>query len=84
MALMKAVRGAEISMDTLNRCPTDERRCSKRGCTTWTTGGCSPCSRRSKAGIDVDAHPSSSRSIDRWFLRKLKQLADFEAALPTA
>jgi carbamoyl-phosphate synthase large subunit len=47
-ALMKAVRGAEIQLDTLNRRRTSEDRCSRPGAAapSRTTGGSSRCSRR--------------------------------------
>lgn len=75
-ALMKAVRGAEISLDTLNAAPisvlplgerlkiTDDRRLF----TVFEA---------IKAGITIDEIYNITR-IDRFFLSKLKKLADYE------
>lgn len=81
MALMKAVRGAEISLDSLNRVPdpadnapiaerlarVDDRRLF----TVFEA---------LKTGVSVDAVHAITR-IDRWFLAKLQKLADFETEL---
>ncbi len=74
MALMKAVRGAEIGMDTLNLpaegdvlarlCEMDDRRLF----TVFEA---------IKKGVDFDTIFALTR-IDRFFLAKLKHLADFE------
>ncbi len=79
MALMKAVRGAEIGMDSLNRKNTDPapiwerlRRVDDRRLFTVFEA--------LKAGISVDEIFSITK-IDRWFLWKLRGLADFEQAL---
>ena len=79
-ALLKAIRGAEISLDTLNAPdellggnPTDipdhadDLRLFK-------------IFRNIKAGVSIDDIYSVTK-IDRFFLAKLKKLADFEAAI---
>ncbi|MCM1544891.1 MAG: carbamoyl-phosphate synthase large subunit, partial [Ruminococcus sp.] len=75
-AVMKAVRGAEISLDTLNAKPlsdapveeclkeTDDRRMF----TVFEA---------LKAGMSVEKISKITR-IDKWFIAKLKNLADFE------
>ncbi len=79
MGIMKAVRGAEIGLDTLNR-PSDDdasilerlhRVDDRRLFTVFEA---------LKQGISVDEIYSITK-IDRWFLWKLQNLADFEAAL---
>ena len=79
MALMKAVRGAEIGQDSLNRKNTDPapiwerlRRVDDRRLFTVFEA--------LKSGISVDEIFSITK-IDRWFLWKLRGMADFEAAL---
>ena len=79
MALMKAVRGAEISLDTLN-CPplTDEsvrvrlhRQDDRRIFTVFEA---------LKNGVSVDEIYDITK-IDRWFLYKLQGMAAFEKRL---
>ena len=79
MALMKAVRGAEIGMDSLNRKNTDPapiwerlRRVDDRRLFTVFEA--------LKSGVSVEEIFSITK-IDRWFLWKLRGLADFERAL---
>ena len=81
MALMKAVRGAEIGQDTLNRKkdPEDDapiwerlRRVDDHRLFTVFEA--------LKSGVSVDEIFAITR-IDRWFLSKLKKMADFEKAL---
>ncbi len=81
MAIMKAVRGAEIGMDTLNRKKDPEdtapiwerlRRVDDHRLFTVFEA--------LKAGISLGEIHSITR-IDRWFLAKLKKMADFELAL---
>ena len=81
MALMKAVRGAETGLDSLNRKNTDPapiwerlRRVDDRRLFTVFEA--------LKAGISVDEIFSITK-IDRWFLWKLRGMADFEKALET-
>ncbi len=79
MALMKAVRGAEIGMDTLNRKDTSgvpvlerlKRVDDHRIFTVFEA---------LKAGVSAGEIFEITK-IDRWFLAKLKKLADFEASL---
>ena len=78
-ALMKAVRGAEISLDTLNAPPADDRPVierlhdidDRRPFTVFEA---------IKSGISTDEIYEITK-IDRWYLNKLKNLADFEAEL---
>ncbi len=79
MALMKAVRGAEIGMDSLNRRNTESapiwerlRRVDDRRLFTIFEA--------LKSGVSVEEIFSITK-IDRWFLWKLRGLADFEQAL---
>lgn len=79
MALMKAVRGAEIGMDSLNRKNTDPapiwerlRRVDDRRLFTVFEA--------LKSGISVEEIFSITK-IDRWFLWKFRGMADFEQAL---
>ena len=78
-ALMKAVRGAEISLDTLNAAPLDGRpveerladRDDRRLFTVFEA---------LKAGVSVQRIREITR-IDRFFLDKLQGMADLERAL---
>ncbi len=78
-ALMKAVRGAEISLDTLNAAPLDGRpveerladRDDRRLFTVFEA---------LKAGVSVQKIREITR-IDRFFLDKLQGMADLEKAL---
>ena len=81
MALMKAVRGAEIGQDSLNRKRDPEdtapiwerlRRVDDRRLFTVFEA--------LKSGISIGEIHSITK-IDRWFLAKLKKMADFELAL---
>ncbi len=79
MALMKAVRGAEIGMDSLNRKNTESapiwerlRRVDDRRLFTIFEA--------MKSSVSVEEIFSITK-IDRWFLWKLRGLADFEQAL---
>ena len=81
MALMKAVRGAEISMDSLNRrrdpedtAPIEERLARVDDHRLFTVF------EALKSGVGIDTIYGITR-IDRWFLSKLKKMADFELAL---
>ena len=81
MALMKAVRGAEIGMDTLNRKPDPndgapilerlERVDDHRLFTVFEA---------IKSGVSLEQIHAITK-IDRWFLAKIQRLADYEAAL---
>ena len=79
MALMKAVRGAEIKLDTLNLdqhdpTPVEERlhRVDDRRIFTVFEA--------LKQGVSVDKIHEITM-IDEWFLYKMKNLADYEASL---
>ena len=81
MALMKAVRGAEIGMDSLNRKPDPEddapiwerlRRVDDHRLFTVFEA--------LKSGVSVEEIHAITK-IDPWFLSKIKHLADFEATL---
>ena len=78
-ALMKAVRGAEISLDTLNAPPLDSRPLSER-LKSVDDHRLFTVFEAIKAGYTLDALFNITK-IDRWFLAKLKNLADFEASL---
>ncbi len=75
-ALMKAVRGAEISLDTLSAAPVDGRdvrerlkdRDDRRIFTVFEA---------IKKGVGIDEIHEITK-IDEWFLYKIKNLADFE------
>ncbi len=78
-ALMKAVRGAEISLDTLNATAISDLTLEERLNI--------PDDRRlftvfeaMKSGISVDKIHDITR-IDKWFLYKIKNLADYEKAI---
>ncbi len=79
MAILKAVRGAEISLDTLNAKPVSDASLEERLAT--------PDDRRLftvfealKTGVSVD-HIYDVTRIDRWFLYKLLGLARFELSI---
>ncbi len=79
MALMKAVRGAEISLDTLTAAPLSdapvrERLAAQDDHRLFTVF------EALKAGVTVDEIHDITK-IDRWFLHKVKNLADFELHL---
>ena len=75
-AVMKAVRGAEISLDTLNAEPLTDEPVEKR---------LEYCDDRRiftvfealKSGVSIETINRITR-IDKWFLRKLQKLAEFE------
>ena len=79
MALMKAVRGAEISLDTLNAAPLNskpvlERLAEQNDRRIFTVF------EAIKSGIALETIHDITK-IDLWFLNKLKVLADYEAEL---
>ena len=79
MALMKAVRGAEIGLDSLNRpaedgAPLTERMKRVDDHRLFTVF------EALKSGVTVEEIHAITQ-IDRWFLHKLKTLADFETSL---
>lgn len=78
-ALMKAVRGAEISLDTLNAPPADDRPVTER---LHDIDDRRPFTvfEAIKGGISTDEIYDITK-IDKWYLNKLKNLADFETEL---
>ena len=78
-ALMKAIRGAEISLDSLNAKPLSDRPVKER---------LADCDDRRlftvfeaiKSGVSIEEINAITR-IDPWFLWKLKNLADYEAKI---
>ena len=78
-ALMKAVRGAEIKQDTLNRRPTDRRPLRERLRTKDDLRLFTIFEALKNGWSTVEV--SAVTRIDRWFIEKIKNLADFEAEL---
>ena len=78
-ALMKAVRGAEIGMDTLNRAPDDAAPLSER-LTRADDHRLFTIFEALRSGVGVDEIHEITR-IDRFFLHKIKRLADFELSI---
>ncbi len=76
MALMKAVRGAEIGLDTLNRKPDDDAPILER-LKRVDDHRLFTIFEAFKTGVSVDEVFAVTR-IDRWFLHKLRNLAGFE------
>ena len=79
MALMKAVRGAELGLDTLNAPPLSdapvlERLAAQDDRRIFTVF------EALKEGVGVDEVFELTK-IDRWFLHKLQGLADFETQI---
>lgn len=77
-ALMKAIRGAEIHQETLNRksrsgAPLEERLARVNDLRIFTVF------EALKSGISVD-HISSVTGINPFFIEKMKNLAEFEAS----
>ncbi len=79
MALMKAVRGAEISLDTLNAAPLDDAPLMER-LARVDDRRLFTIFEALKAGISVEEINRITK-IDPWFLYKIKGLADFEKLL---
>ncbi len=79
MALMKAVRGAEIKLDTLNRPASDPRPVLQR-LADGDDNRIFTVFEAIKAGVSIDQIFEITK-IDRWFLYKMKNLADFEARI---
>ncbi len=76
MALMKAVRGAEIKLDTLNR-PYDGDRPVTERLKDGDDNRIFTVFEAIKSGVSIDEIYDITK-IDRWFLYKMKNLADFE------
>ena len=79
MALMKAVRGAEIGLDTLNRDAQDSAPILER-LTRADDHRLFTIFEALKSGISVDQIYEITR-IDEYFLWKMKHLADYEASI---
>ena len=78
-ALLKAVRGAEISLETLNASPISDKTLSDR-LAIQDDRRIFTIFEALKGGVSVDEIHNITK-IDRWFLYKLKNLADFEQNL---
>ena len=78
-ALLKAVRGAEISFDTLNAPPLNDKPIRER-LAEQNDRRIFTVFEALKSGISIDEIFNITK-IDRFFLHKLKKLADFEAVL---
>ncbi len=79
MALMKAVRGAELGLDTLNAPPLSDAPLSER-LAAQDDRRIFTVFEALKAGMSVDEIFEITK-IDRWFLHKLLGLAAFETTL---
>ncbi len=75
-ALMKAVRGAEISLDTLNAMPVSDLSLRER-LSTADDRRIFTVFEAIKRGISIDEIYAITK-IDRWFLRRIENLAVFE------
>ncbi len=78
-AIMKAVRGAEISLDSLNAAPISDKPLLER-LDDADDRRIFTVFEAIKAGISIDQIHDITK-IDRWFIAKLKNLADFEAEI---
>ncbi len=75
-AIMKAVRGAEISLDTLNAAPLSDLPITER-LKIADDHRLFTVFEAIKAGISIDEIFEITR-IDRWFLSKFKKIAEYE------
>ncbi|MBQ3276298.1 MAG: carbamoyl-phosphate synthase large subunit [Oscillospiraceae bacterium] len=82
MALMKAVRGAEIGLDTLNAPPLSGKSLRER-LSEQDDRRVFTVFEALKAGMSVEEIHAVTR-IDPWFLWKLKGMADFETEIVSA
>ena len=81
MALMKAVRGAEIGMDTLNRkTDPDDTAPIRERLTRVDDHRLFTVFEAIKSGVSLEEIHDITK-IDLWFLSKIQKLADFETAL---
>ncbi len=78
-AIMKAVRGAEISLDTLNAQPVSKQVVRDR-LATMDDRRLFTVFEAIKKGFDIDEIYKITK-IDRFFLHKLKNLADYELSI---
>ncbi len=79
MAIMKAVRGAEISLDTLNVAPISDAPILER-LAAMDDRRIFTVFEALKSGVDIDTIHDITK-IDNWFLSKLQKLVDFENSL---
>ncbi len=79
MALMKAVRGAEISLDTLSCPPLDGAPVRER-LTRQDDRRIFTVFEALKSGVSVDEIYNLTK-IDKWFLNKIKGMAEFETSI---
>ena len=79
MAIMKAVRGAEISLDTLNVRPLNDKSIEER-LAAMDDRRIFTVFEALKAGVTIEKINEITR-IDPWFLSKLKKLVDFEKSI---
>ena len=81
MALMKAVRGAEIGMDTLNRKKDpDDTASIRERLTRVDDHRLFTVFEAIKSGVSLEEIHDITK-IDLWFLSKIQKLADFETSL---
>ncbi len=78
-ALMKAIRGAEIGLDTLNA-PSEDNRPMKERLFDQDDHRLFTIFEALKQGISVETIHEITK-IDEWFLYRIKALADYEQAL---
>ncbi len=76
MAIMKAIRGAEISLDTLNAAPLNDAPILER-LAAMDDRRIFTVFEALKVGISIDTIHDITK-IDNWFLSKLQKLVDFE------
>jgi carbamoyl-phosphate synthase large subunit len=79
MGLMKAVRGCEISLDTLNAAPLNDKPVVER-LSEQNDRRIFTVFEAIKSGVPLETINRITR-IDMWFLNKIKNLADFENAI---
>ena len=79
MAIMKAVRGAEISLDTLNARPLNEKSIEER-LAAMDDRRIFTVFEALKSGVTIEKINEITR-IDPWFLSKLQKLVDFEKSI---
>jgi len=79
MALMKAVRGAEIGVDTLSRAPASTASLRDRLAAMDDTR-LFTVFEAIRADFSIDEIFEITK-IDRWFLNKIKRLADYQTAI---
>ena len=79
MAMLKAVRGAEISLDTLNAAPLSDKPISER-LHEQNDRRIFTIFEALKSGVSVDEIHEITM-IDEWFLEKLLGLCEFEKSI---